>query len=65
MKTEIVKILRVSKLRPGQYRGLWGGYVVVFGDWRLATKDGVRGFNIPCVVSVAEDGSATVVTIDS
>lgn len=64
MKTDIIKIEEVSKfiIPPGQYQGIWGGYIVTIGDkWRLTTKDGVRGINIPCTVTVAEDGSASVV----
>ena len=65
MKTQVTKIEEVSKLiiPPGTYQGIWDGYVVTIGEkWRLTTKEGVRGFNIPVTVIVSEDGSATVET---
>lgn len=40
----------------GEYPGKWGGYQVVMEfdgkTFRLTTADGVRGFDIPCVVKV-------------
>lgn len=50
-------------LPDGQYLGKWGGYSVrVEADGQvhtMQTKDGVRGMNIPCTVSVSK-GQATV-----
>lgn len=63
METSVTKIEEVSKLiiPQGVYQGIWGGYTVMIDDkWRLTTKDGVRGMNVKCTVTVDEFGSATV-----
>jgi hypothetical protein len=50
-------------LPDGNYKGLWGGYIVdttIEGKkYKVATKDGIRSFNVPCRV-VIENGQIYV-----
>lgn len=61
---EYYEPLDLKSLPDGRYEGIIGGYEVVCvlssgKRARFTTDDGVRGFNIPCVV-VVRDGSASV-----
>jgi hypothetical protein len=57
-----------TDIPSGRYKGLWSGRKV---EAKMAddstrefyTKDGVKGFNVPCKVTVL-DGDITVETID-
>lgn len=54
----------VSHTGVGEFKGKWSGYEVVFSSgvvqYRLRTAEGVRGLNIPCVVSVTSEGGISV-----
>ena len=60
-----VEKCKLSELPDGDYKGIWGGYVVealIGGQLhRFTTENGVRGMNIPCVV-MFQAGAVTVVT---
>ncbi len=65
MPTELTNISRAEQSPPldGEYVGKWGGYKVVFqgsdGLYHGTTIDGVRGIEIPVIVTI-KDGKATV-----
>ena len=64
MMTEVKSIWRTvlpSSILDGQYNGYWSGYTVKFAGYECSTKNGVRGINVPCVVTVKGD-SITVTT---
>ena len=64
MKSNVTRFEQMSShiVPPGEYQGIWGGHHVFIGNmWRLTTEDGVRGIDIPCTVTVEENGSASVV----
>ena len=55
--TEInVKVPRKAELPDGIYTGTWGGSIITlrYQDvwYELKTKEGVRGMNIPVVVTI-------------
>ena len=54
MKTVVPDILA-----NGQYTGRWGAYVVEFlvnvEKYKATTVQGIRGWNIPCIVTVSDD----------
>ncbi len=65
MKSNITKVEKVSKsyLPIGTHNGLWTAYEVVVGEeWRLRTEIGMRGINVPCLVTVTKNGDVTVET---
>ena len=57
---EVIHRLEPSQLPWGTWSGLWSDYtvdVVMMGvAYRLKTKMGLRGINIPCLVHVQTDG---------
>lgn len=59
--------VKSGSIPDGQYPGFWGGYSVRFVADRLdvsaSTEIGVRGLNIPCIVTVFA-GVATVEVAD-
>ncbi len=64
--TEVYQIVEVSVENPipdGSYGGIKGGYEVKFRvrdrSFKAKTTLGVRGMNIPCVVTV-QDGEIVV-----
>lgn len=69
MKAKVKKLVKLvkqdvqEKLPNGSYSGVWGGYVVEFyidGEkFEASTDVGVRGINIPCVVSI-NNGEITI-----
>lgn len=63
--TRIEEVVSKPEIPKGEYPGTWGGYIVLFrvGDkqYRGHTDVGVRGINIPCIVSV--NGHETTVTV--
>lgn len=66
MKTKVVsieKVVPVSVLPDGEYKGTWGGYEVTVEIaglvYRMKTENGIRTLSAPCVVRV-ENGSVTV-----
>ena len=52
-------VTQESAVPDGTYSGLWGGYIVDFtynGDkYRADTKNGVRGMNIPCNITIKDN----------
>jgi len=66
MKTNVVsieKVVPVSTLPDGEYKGTWGGYEVTVEIaglvYRMKTDIGIRTPSAPCVVRV-ENGSITI-----
>lgn len=66
-KVKTVTIIASPKDIPdGIYEGKWSAYVVnvVINNklFQLGTKDGVRGLDVPCIVT-AKDGAVTVESV--
>lgn len=68
MKTSVVsveQIFAITQLPRGTYSGTWSGYEVRVkihdNSYRLTTKDGIRGIDVPCFVRVFSD--ATIVEV--
>lgn len=56
LSVEQFSLVEISNIPDGEYDGIWGGYEVEFTvdgkKYKARTENGVRGMNIPCVVSV-------------
>jgi hypothetical protein len=57
--------VELSKLPPGEYQGIWGGYEAIVEidgvQYRLKTKNGIRAKSAPCIVFI-KMGEATIET---
>jgi ribosomal protein L11 len=67
--TEIsIKVPEVTSVPDGNYSGTWGGYIINVKikdkEYQMKTEKGVRGINIPVVVTV-KDGKATFVELNN
>lgn len=62
----MVAVVSVCDLPDGVYAGKWGGYSVEVNhngqSHKLKTETGVRGINIPCLVTVS--GSSAHVEVN-
>lgn len=57
---KLERLIYESVILPdGTYTGYWGGYVVEFHhegqDYTLKTSIGIKGINIPCVITIKGD----------
>jgi hypothetical protein len=66
MNTFAKTCVKLTEERPpeGTYQGKWSGYVVRLeapqGKYEITTGHGVRGIDIPCFVTVKEDGAIII-----
>lgn len=62
------KLPQPATIPDGTYQGTWGGYKIeakIRGkDYEMTTDDGVRGINVPVVITI-KDGEATFVTLNN
>ena len=54
--TDVRRIESADGHKDGRYEGVWSGYVVRWttrcGNYEAKSEIGVRGYNVPCVVTV-------------
>jgi hypothetical protein len=68
MEAEVLEVRQVDppiRLTSGEWHGTWTGDTVVvvtneLKTFELRTSYGVRGLQVPCIVTVKNDGTATV-----
>ena len=63
MKTNIVSVEHLNEpvIPQGKYSGIFSGYRIDINDkWRIHTRHGIRGINMPVTVTIKKDGSMDV-----
>jgi len=64
---DIVRIESAEGIKAGQYEGLWSGFEVIFetgfGKYVGKSSVGVKGFDVPCIVTVNDNSLVEVKAI--